>query len=170
MHKIVTRLGAMAGVSTIAFVLMGASSCDTTGGNPAGSGSGNNSGVVTVAQGQPMNSDGKVVTITGVQRGFATGNQFETPNPGQECLKVNVSLANNSGNEWLLPLSDLSVVDNKGQKYTFTLNCGTGSTIDSLVAHGKATGTVVYEVPVGSPIDLTFQDAFGTTYQSSPLH
>lgn len=167
MHKIIKTGALTAGLGTIAFILMGASSCDTSGGNAAGSSGNNGSGVKTVAQGQPMtDSNGKSVTVTSVQHGYSTGNQFEVPAAGNECVRVGVSLTNGSKDEWLLPMSDLSVVDASGQKYTEGSNCGLSTDISSLVAGGHATGFIGFEVPKGSALNFTFNSVLAGTVQS----
>lgn len=159
MRKTLTTIGTCTGLGVISLILMGASSCDTSGGSVAGSSS-TGSGVHNVAQGRPMNDGGDTVTVTGTQ--VVQPMDGLTVDAGKECLKVTVNLANASGNEWNLPLSDLTAVDSSGQSYTDDFTCGSDSTsINSLVSGGHATGAVTYQVPASGALNLVLNTDLG---------
>jgi hypothetical protein len=46
--------------------------------------------------GETIERDGKQLTVTKVERGYDTGNQFAQPASGKEFVKVTVELKNNS--------------------------------------------------------------------------
>ncbi len=139
-------------VGITVFLATTADTCNTSGGTAAGSSASSGSGVTTVAQGQPMKeSSGEQVTVTAFAAGVTDPNALETLKAGQQCVKVSVSVNNGSTNEWILPLSEMSVVDASGQKYDADNGIGTcpsgSSEISSLVAGGKAVADLVYQVP-----------------------
>jgi hypothetical protein len=159
------RLLSIPAAAVVAWALMGASSCANTGGSAAGGGnavSSDSSGggvSAAVALGTAMKSkDGKSVTVTKFTPNFSTGNEFETPDPGKECVQVTLALSNGSSSEWSLPLSEIGVVDSTGQKYSAfgSMNCGSGDNIDSIVAGGHANASLTFQVPANSPLNLTW--------------
>ena len=155
----------------VAFALT-ADTCNTSGGTPAGQ-SASASGTVTVAVGSPMKaSSGEQVTVNTFAAGVPNPGGFETLPAGQQCVKVSVSIKNGSSNEWLLPLSEMTVVDSNGQKYDADNGLGTcpngTSTISSLVAGGNATADLVYKVPSSGALNFNWSPALaGTVYQTT---
>jgi hypothetical protein len=153
--------------------LVGAASCSNTGGTPAGGGSaasstpaafGTPAASSTPARAGPVAigvlmkaTSGDSVTTTAFTPNYSSADQFSTPSAGQQCIQVTVAVNNGSQSEWLLPLSELSVVDASGQKYdSFAIDCGSGDSIDALVAGGHATAKLVFEVPANTPLNLTW--------------
>lgn len=144
--------------TSVAWCLVGASSCSNSGGSPAGSSSDSStSSAAPVSVGQAMTAqDGKSVTVTGFMPNYKTGNEFESPAAGKECVQVTLALTNGGKDEWSLPLSEVSVVDQAGQKYELTFDCGSSDDISGLVAGGHAAAKMVFEVPQASPLNLTW--------------
>jgi len=143
-----------------------------SGGSPAGS-NGSGGGTTTVAKGQPMTLDnGEVVTVTADTPGVTDPNALTPPSPGQQCIKVSVSLVNGSSNEWTLPLSEMTVVDSSGQKYNADNGIGTcpsgTATISSLVAGGKATADLVFQVPSAGALNFNWSPTLsGKVFQTT---
>ncbi|HUY24080.1 MAG TPA: DUF4352 domain-containing protein [Candidatus Saccharimonadales bacterium] len=141
--------------------------CGGTGGVPA-SGSASSpspgataksspSGPKIYAVGSPMTFQGLSVTVLSFKLNYSTGNEFDVPAAGNEYVQVTYSLSNGSGSEWTEPLFDLSLVDANGQKYNSAFVTAGTSSVDSLVAGGKApSATQVYEVPAGSVLDVVW--------------
>ena len=114
-------------------------------------------------------SDGRSVTVVSFKRGFSTGNEFDTPNAGDEYVQVTYSLVNGSSSEWTEPLFELSLVDSNGQKYQEASVSAGDDTVDSLVAGGHADAVrQVYEVPQGIGVDAVWQPNMfeSTVYQT----
>ncbi len=101
------------------------------------------------AVGQTMtNGAHQTVTVTAFAQGVAPS-EFSTPNPGDQCISVTVTLSNGDSLPWDLPLYELTVVDAAGQSYDSysSIDCTSSDSIDSLVPGGHATATVYFEVP-----------------------
>jgi hypothetical protein len=132
-----------------------------TGGTPPGGGNSGAAGSPSqriVAVGTPMvSSTGKTVTVTAFKRNYSSGNSFEVPAAGKECVQVTFVLVNGSKTEWTLPTFELNVLDSNGQKYDISFICGQSDDISSLVAGGHATVNEVYEVPAGIALDATWK-------------
>lgn len=105
--------------------------------------------------GQAMKNDAnQTVTVVSFKRGVSSGNEFLKPSPGNECVQVNLAFVNGDSHPWMLPLSEMAVVDANGQSHSESFSCGSSATIDSLIPNGKATATLFFETPVGSTLDL----------------
>ncbi len=161
----------MVPLAALGVFILTADTCNLSGGAPAGSSS-TPGGTVTVATGQPMkDSNGESVTVTATITKALDPSGFETVTPGQKCVGVTVNVVNGSSAEWLLPLSEISVVDAAGQKYTADNGLGTclsSSTIDSLVAGGHALGSVFFEAPSAGALDVNWtpSDLSGQVFQT----
>lgn len=106
--------------------------------------------------GQTMtNGAHQTVTVTGFTPN-SPASEFSTPNPGDQCIQVNVSLKNGDSSPWLDPLDELAVVDGEGQSYDdLAFDCqGTSSEIDSLVVGGRAQAVLFFEVPAAGKLTL----------------
>jgi hypothetical protein len=114
--------------------------------------------------------DGKTVTVKAFKRKYRSGNQFEVPAKGKECVRVTFALVNGGTSEWSLPSFELSVVDSNGQKYTSSFTCGSGDDINAIVAGGKATDNEIYEVPLGIGLNATWvPNSFESTVLQTAL-
>lgn len=165
------RLRALVPLAALGVFILTADTCNVTGGTPAGSTS-TPGGTITVASGQPMkDSNGESVTVTATLTTVLDPSGFETVMPGQKCVGVTVNVVNGSSTEWLLPLSEISIVDASGQKYTSDNGIGTclsSSTVDSLVAGGHASGSVYFEAPSAGALDVNWtpSDLSGQVFQT----
>jgi Domain of unknown function (DUF4352) len=165
------RLRAVVPLAALAVFILTADTCNVTGGAPAGSTS-TPGGTITVASGKPMkDSNGLSVTVTATIAKALDPAGFETVAPGKRCVGVTVAVVDGSSQEWLLPLSEISIVDATGQKYTTDNGVGTclsSSTIDSLVAGGHASGSVYFEVPSAGALDVNWtpSDLSGQVFQT----
>ena len=81
---------------------------------------------------------------------FVANYQYNTPDEGNEFVEVNVTIENNSNSEKNYNVYDFSMVTSQGNKIdadseTYGIDGGLSS--GDLIAGGKVTGTIVYEVP-----------------------
>jgi Domain of unknown function (DUF4352) len=154
-------------------VLAGAGvACDSGSGGTAavgGNSSASGSGVVTGSMGVPIKAgDGKSVTVQSVQRNYTAPGQLVST--GKECVVVNVLFTNGSSSEWMLPETEMGVVDGNGAKYDTSSGIGCGgpsSNASNLVAGGHEVDPLTFQVPAGSPLNFTWQPNMfeSTTYQ-----
>ena len=146
-------------LAALGVFILTADTCNVTGGAPAGPSS-TPGGTITVASGKPMkDSNGESVTVTSTLIKALDPSGFETVMPGQKCVGVTVAVVNGSSQEWIFPLSEISIVDANGQKYTSDnglATCLSSSTIDTLVAGGHASGNVYFEVPSAGALDVNW--------------
>ena len=63
-------------------------------------------------------TNGESVTVTATITKALDPSGFETVTPGQKCVGVTVAVVNGASSEWIFPLSEISIVDANGQKYT----------------------------------------------------
>ena len=108
------------------------------------------------AVGQTMtNGAHQTVTVTAFAQGV-TPSAYSTPTPGDQCISVQVAVFNGDSSPWDLPLDELTAVDASGQSYDSysSFDCPSGSSIDSLVPGGRASGTLYFEVPLSGRLLL----------------
>lgn len=143
--------------------------CDSGSGGTAASGGsgGSSSDLETGKLGTPVKTeDGKSLLVETVKRNFHSEGTIDQP--GKECVLVTIALTNGSKSEWTLPTYSINVVDAQGAKYDQAFGCGENSTAaSSLVAGGHIEAPIAFQVPTGSPLNLTWHpDLFsGSTYQ-----
>lgn len=156
-------------VSFVALVLLAA--CGGTGGTAAdGSGGTSSTTAKAYTVGTAMTSDSHSVTVTAFKRNYSSGNMFEKPAKGKECVRVSYALKNSSSNEWSDPLFEIAVVDANGQKYNASFTCGPNGDVSSLVAGGHASTTQLYEVTKGVALDVAWSpNLFDSSVLQTPL-
>jgi hypothetical protein len=165
------RLRALVPLAALGVFILTADTCNLSGGAPAGSTS-TPGGTITVASGQRMkDTNGESVTVTATITKALDPSGFETVTPGQKCVGVTVAVVNGASSEWIFPLSEISIVDANGQKYTSDnglVTCLSSSTIDTLVAGGHASGNVYFEVPSAGALDVNWtpSDLSGQVFQT----
>lgn len=102
--------------------------------------------------GEDISFDSKTVTVSNVERNWNSGNQFITPDSGNEYVKVQVDIQNNSNNQvsyntfdWKIQNSNgvIKDVDSAAFVADGALNSG------ELAASGKVSGFLVFQVPAG---------------------
>ena len=101
------------------------------------------------------NGANQTVTVTAFAQGVAAS-ELGTPNPGDQCVSVQMKLVNGDSSPWLLPLSELTAVDASGQSYDSysSFDCPTSTSVDSLVHGGSASATLYFEVPLSGKLLL----------------
>jgi hypothetical protein len=107
----------------------------------------------------------QTVTVTTFAQGVPPS-QYSTPTTGDQCISVQVELFNGDSSPWDLPLYELTAVDASGQSYDSysSLDCPSGSSIDSLVPGGHAPATLYFEVPLSGRLILQWTpSAFNAT-------
>jgi hypothetical protein len=114
------------------------------------------SGPRVYAVGQTMtNGAHQTVTVTAFAQGVAAS-EFSTPNPGDQCVSVQVKLVNGDSSPWDMPLFELAAVDASGQSYDSysSFDCPSSTSVDSLVSGGHASATLYFEVPLSGRLIL----------------
>lgn len=108
--------------------------------------------------------DEKKVTVVSVQRNWDTGNQFMKPDAGNEFVKVQVSIENNSKNEAMYNTFDWKLQDSKGViKDVDSVAYGVEGALSSgeLAPGGKVAGFLVFEVASGDAgLTLRYNPSF----------
>lgn len=117
--------------------------------------------------GEDISFDSKTVTISNVERNWNSGNQFITPDSGNEYVKVQVDIQNNSNNQvsyntfdWKIQNSNgvIKDVDSAAFVADGALNSG------ELAANGKVSGFLVFQVPAGDEgLVLQYSPSFWTS-------
>lgn len=96
--------------------------------------------------------DGKEVTVSPAERNWNSGNQFITPNSGNEFVKVQVTIENKSSSEASYNTFDWKIRNSNGvikdvSSTTYSIDNGLES--GELAMGGKVSGFLVFEVPEG---------------------
>ena len=100
--------------------------------------------------GESVESNGRILTVTKVDRNYDTGNQFSQPKTGREFVKATIEIENNSNSEISYSPFEFKVQDSNGNQKD--LDAGTYS-LDlpfesgSLAGGGKVSGDMLFEVP-----------------------
>lgn len=113
----------------------------------------------TFNTGETIEFDGKKVTVSASERNWNSGNQFITPNSGNEFVKVQVTIENNSDSEASYNTFDWKIQDSNGvikdvAGVAFSVDGALSS--GTLAKGGKVSGFLVFEVPSGDE-NLTLQ-------------
>lgn len=118
----------------------------------------------TFKPGDTIEFDGKKVTVAAPERNWNSGNQFITPQTGNEFLKVQVTIENNSTGEAMYNTFDWKLQDSKGViKDVATVAYGVDGALNTgqLAPKGKVTGFLVFEVPAGDAgLTLRYSPSF----------
>lgn len=116
--------------------------------------------------GDVIEFDGKKVTVTDVERNWNSGNQFITPGSGNEFVKVQVAIENNSKSQASYNTFDWKLQDSNGvikdvASVVFTVD---GALNSGDLAHGgKVAGFLVFEVPADDAgLTLSYNPSFWT--------
>lgn len=118
----------------------------------------------TFKTGDVIEFDGKKVTVAAPERNWDTGNQFMKPESGNEFVKVQVTIENNSANEASYNTFDWKLQDSKGViKDVASIAYGVDGALNSgeLAPGGKVTGFLVFEVAAGDTgLTLRYNPSF----------
>jgi hypothetical protein len=114
--------------------------------------------------GDVIDFDGKKVSVSTIERNWDSGNQYITPQGGNEFVKVQVMIENNSKSDITYNTFDWKMQDSKGViKDVSSVTFGTDGTIGSgeLAISGKIAGFLVFEVPSGDEgLTLRYNPSF----------
>lgn len=130
------------------------------------SGSEQSSEKITFKPGDTIEFDGKKVTVSAPERNWNSGNEYITPQSGNEFLKVQVTIENNSNNQASYNTFDWKLQDSKGvikdvASVAFTVDGALNS--GQLAPKGKVAGFLVFEVPAGDTgLTLRYSPSFWT--------
>lgn len=114
--------------------------------------------------GDVIEFDGKKVTVSAAERNWNSGNQYITPQSGNEFVKLQVTIENNSTSEAMYNSFDWKLQDSKGvikdvASVIFTVDGALNS--GQLAAGGKVAGFLVFEVPAGDTgLTLRYSPSF----------
>ena len=107
--------------------------------------------------------DGKELTVEKVERNWNSGNAYLKPKDGKEYVKVSVKIENKSETEMNYNVFEFKAEDSNGaaenadmQTYSLPDSLGSGD----LVKGGKKSGSMIFEVPVGSSLKLHYKPSF----------
>lgn len=118
----------------------------------------------TFKTGDVIEFDGKKVTVATPERNWDTGNQFMKPESGNEFVKVQVTIENNSNTEASYNTFDWKLQDSKGViKDVASIAYGIDGALNSgdLAPGGKVAGFLVFEVPTGDTgLTLRYNPSF----------
>jgi hypothetical protein len=118
----------------------------------------------TFEAGDTIEFDGKKVTVAAPERNWDSGNQFITPQTGNEFLKVQVTIENNSNSEAMYNTFDWKLQDSKGViKDVASAAYSVDGALNSgqLAPKGKVSGFLVFEVPTGdTSLTLRYNPSF----------
>jgi len=114
--------------------------------------------------GDVIEFESKKVTVTSVERNWNSGNEYITPESGNEFVKVQVSIENNSSSEASYNTFDWKLQDSKGvikdvASVAFSVDGALSS--GDLAPGGKVAGFLVFEVPTGdTALTLRYSPSF----------
>lgn len=141
---------------------------------PTPSGSGGQSGY---SVGQTVSTaDGFDITVNSVSTTTNSGNEFETPSPGDQWIVIDVSVKNMTGSVQQVNPLDFTLIDSTGQHMNWTIlsSLPNTHTFDLTALQPGATnrGVLEYEVPTGKhSYQLSFAiDQFSGTQTIWDIH
>lgn len=161
-HKILTVIG----IVLIIFIIGGVmGSQNQTATKVGDANSGSKASEQTVFKvGDVISFDNKKVTVTSVERNWDSSNEFIKPSSGNEFVKAQVTIENNSNDQISYNPFDWKRQDSKGviqsaAVVTFTIDGALNS--GELAKNGKVSGFLVFEVPSGdSGLVLHYNPSF----------
>lgn len=102
--------------------------------------------------GDVISFDDKKLTIISAERNWNTGNAYITPQSGNEFVKIQLKIENDSNNQisyntfdWKMQDSQGVIKDISANTYMADGNLGSGN----LAANGKVSGVLIFEVTNG---------------------
>ena len=163
-HKILTVIGVLL---LIAIVTSASGSKNNIATKVGDDNSGTSAKEQTVFKvGDVISFDNKKVIVTAAERNWSSGNQFIMPSSGNEYVKVQVTIQNNSDDQISYNTFDWKIQDSKGviqsaAGVTYTVDGALNS--GELTKNGEKSGFVVFEVPSGDlGLVLQYNPSFWT--------
>lgn len=91
--------------------------------------------------------DGEELIVTEVKRDYKSGKEYYKPASGNEYVKVNVTIKNNSGDAISVSPSEFKIIDSNGVYHdrNYILNNPLANT--KLSNGGNISGSITFEVP-----------------------
>lgn len=118
----------------------------------------------TFKPGETIEFDNKKVTVSAVERNWTSGNQFIAPDEGNEFVKIQVTIKNDSNSEAMYNTFDWNLQDSKGViKDVASIAYGVDGALASgeLAPGGEVTGFLVFEAPAGDTgLTLRYSPSF----------
>jgi len=114
--------------------------------------------------GEVISFDGKEVTVSQLERNWNSGNEFIVPESGDEFVKVQVTIKNNTESEISYNTFDWKLSDSKGvikdvDSVVFSVDGALNS--GELAPGGEVSGFLVFQVPAGdSDLTLRYEPSF----------
>ena len=118
----------------------------------------------TFKPGDVIEFDQKKVTVAAPERSWNSGNQFIVPQSGNEFVKVQVTIENDSNSEATYNTFDWKLQDSSGvikdvASAAFSVDGALNS--GNLAPKGKVSGFLVFEVPAGDAgLTLRYSPSF----------
>jgi hypothetical protein len=154
-------VGVIIVISIIASASSNSSGKLAEGGNSGGS---NSIQPATFKAGDAIEFDSKIVTVSPAERNWNSGNQFIAPASGNEFIKVQVTIQNNSKSEASYNTFDWKLQDSKGViKDVASAAYGVDGALSSgqLAPGGKVSGFLVFEASAGDTgLTLRYEPSF----------
>lgn len=104
-------------------------------------------------------------TISSVERGYTSDNQYHVPKEGKEFIKVNITLENKSSRSlshnvynWKIEDSNGGMISPDSESYSIDDRLQ----VEELASGGKASGALIFELPSGSNGKIHYQPYNGT--------
>lgn len=114
--------------------------------------------------GQAIDFDGKKVTVTSVERNWQSGNEYIVADSGNEYVKVQVAIENNSNSRVSYDTFDWKIQDSKGVIQDVDINTYSvdgGLNGGELAPDGKVSGFMVFQVPAeDSGLVISYNPSF----------
>ena len=114
--------------------------------------------------GDVISFDSKKINVSTPERNWNSGNQFITPDSGNEFIKIQVTIENDSNNEVAYNTFDWKLQDSKGViKDISSATYGTDGALNSgeLAPSGKVSGFLIFEVASGdNNLTLRYEPSF----------
>jgi hypothetical protein len=114
--------------------------------------------------GDVIEFDGKKVTVSAPERNWSSGNEYITAQSGNEFVKLQVTIENDSSSEAMYNTFDWKLQDSKGvikdvASVAFTVDGALNS--GQLASGGKVAGFLVFEVPTADTgLTLRYSPSF----------
>ena len=114
----------------------------------------------TIKVGESAVLDGMEVSVNSAERNYTATNRYTTPGDGKEFVKVTITMENKSGKTQSYNSLNWKIEDANGTLETYASLAQDGDdrlNYGDLVAGGKKTGTIVFEVPTGDALKLHYK-------------
>ncbi len=112
---------------------------------------------------EEIEQDNVVLTVTDVQRNYSSGNEFIRPEAGNEYIRVNVKIVNNSNTPRSYNPFDFKVQNSTGNRKdnTYIGEVPNELSYGELASGGSVVGNLIFEVPNGdSNLKLIYNSSF----------